>query len=283
MEISRRTHTILFIDTSPSELIHKLSDKIIVQTLINYFEVDYNRIQLQQFKNTRTSKRKLETQKRIIEGFENGIIRGCGCVTWNSQRLAMQNACKFVVDAQYLSPEQLILGERITISGEEVSIGHFLSLSWYAISIATNFNYAAILAKFENKHNAMMLLDLLPGDSIESSRNLTIVKHIIRNTILNDMFEDAVKHNKINLAFGYAARNGSTSDLKREAPLCLSDWITYSFYAKLRREKIISDDKYESLAPFTELADYLVEKGFFKVAPPFKFTDDNLPFAPYNQ
>lgn len=280
MEVSRQSHAVLFMDTSPSELIHTLGDKILVQSLINYFDVDFDKVKILQFKDTRTLPRKLAAQKRIIEGFEAGHIRGCGIITWNTQRLAMQNARKFVVDTGYVQPHELILDDRIQVAGEEISIGHFLSLAWYSIALAINFNHVAVLTKFEKKSKAMILLDLLPGDSAASSRNLNVVKYIIRNTDLNGLFDDVVQHHKVSIGFGYGSRDGSTKELKREPPLCVSDWITHSFYAKLRREKIVRDEKYEELEPFTALADYLIEKGFFKVAPPVRFTDENLMDAP---
>jgi hypothetical protein len=56
----------------------------------------------------------------------------------------------------------------------------------------------------------------------------------------------------------------------------LSDWITHSFYAKLRREKIVPDELHVELEPFTDLVDYLIGKGFFKVEVPFRFSDENL-------
>jgi hypothetical protein len=280
MEVSRQGHAVLFMDTSPSELIHTLGDKILVQSLINYFDIDFDKVQILQYNDMRMA-RKLAAQKRIIEGFEAGHIRGCGIITWNAQRLAMRNAMKFVVNAGYVSPQELILEDRIQVAGEEISIGHFLSLAWYSIALATNFNHVAVLTKFERKSKAMILLDLLPGDSTTSSRNLNVVRHIVRNTDLNGLFGDVVQHHKVSIGFGYGSRDGSTKELKREPPFCVSDWITHSFYAKLRREKIVRDEKYEELEPFTALADYLIEKGFFKVAQPIRFTDENLMEVPF--
>jgi hypothetical protein len=276
MEVSRRTHTILFVDTSPSELIHTLNDKILVQSLINYFDVNYEDIEVRQFKNTRTKERKLATQKRIIEYFESGLVRGCGIINWNSQRIAIGNAMKFAVDAGYLRPNELIMENRIQVASEDISVGHFLSLVWYAITLATNFNHAAILTKFEKKSRSLILLDLLPGDRVGSFRNLNVVKHIIQNSQLDSLFNDAVQDHKVNIGFGYGSRDGSTKLLKAEQPLCISDWITHSFYAKLRREKIVPDELHAELEPFTDLADYLIGKGFFKVEIPFRFSDENL-------
>jgi hypothetical protein len=40
--------------------------------------------------------------------------------------------------------------------------------------------------------------------------------------------------------------------------MCVSDWITHSFYARLRRENVVPYEKHAELDPFTALADYLI-------------------------
>lgn len=82
-----------------------MKDRILVQSLTNFFEVNYGKVDVRQFKDTRTEDRKISTQKRTIEYFERGLIRGCGIIGWNSQRIALSNAMKFAVDAGYSIPK----------------------------------------------------------------------------------------------------------------------------------------------------------------------------------
>ena len=110
------------------------------------------------------------------------------------------------------------------------------------------------------------------GDRIESSRNLNIVRHIIKHSILDGMLEDAIKSKQLShIAFGYGSKEGSTKNLKNSPPSTVSDWITKSFYCKLRCEKIVADEFFESNIRFSKLADYLIEKTFFLINPPLRF------------
>ena len=87
-EFSRRDHTITFVDTSPSELIHTLADKILIFSHINFDNIEFDEINLRQFKDTRTTERKLKAQDYVIDRFETKKITGYGIIRWNAQRLA---------------------------------------------------------------------------------------------------------------------------------------------------------------------------------------------------
>jgi hypothetical protein len=269
-EISRRDNAIVFVDTSPSELIHTLSDKILIFSIINYLNIEFDEVKLKQFKDTRTLDRKLKAQDYIIDCFEKGKIVGYGNIVWNSQRIALKNAFVLLTSEKLLAKKAHNLAERIAIAGENLSVGHFLSLAWYALALAGNFSPVAYMAKFERKTKALILLDLLPGDSVDSSRNLNVVRYIIRNTILDGLLEDAVKQNSMDyIAFGYGIKDGSTKILKNQPPLTITDWITQSFYSKLRCEHIIKDEHYEDNMKFSLLANYLLERRQFLIAQPF--------------
>jgi len=117
-------------------------------------------------------------------------------------------------------------------------------------------------------------MDLLPGDSVESSRNLNVVRYIIKNSILNGLFSDAIKDKQLkHIAFGYGSKEGSSKDLKNSPPYTISDWITQSFYCKLKCEKIIKDEAFDTNIKFAKLADYLIEKKFFLIDKPFRLTE----------
>lgn len=127
---------------------HTFPDKILVHSLINYYDFDFDKVHVLQFKATRRD-RKQAAQQRIIDAFEAGHIRGCGVVTPNSQLYAMENARKFAVDAGYLQPGKIDPEARIEVVGQTINVGVFLSLVWYAICLAMNFRIAAIFTQVE--------------------------------------------------------------------------------------------------------------------------------------
>lgn len=271
---SRSDHTFTFVDTSPSELIHALNDKILVFSHINFDHLDFNEIKLKQFKETRRE-RKLKAQDYIIECFETRRVIGYGVIKWNTQRLALHNASTFLISSGFITPSQLLSLSRVEIAGENVSTGHLLSLAWYAILLSGCARETSIWTKrVEAKEKSLILMDLLPGDSIESSRNLNIIRFIIKNSILDGLFSDAIVDKQLqSIAFGYGAMDGSTQAQKRFAASVISDWVTQSFYCKLRCEKIIRDEVYDTNMKFSKLAEYLMEKKLFLIESPFKFED----------
>jgi hypothetical protein len=272
-EFSRRDNTISFVDTSPSELIHSLSDKILIFSHINYANIEIDDIKLRQFKDIR-KERKLKAQDYIINCFENRKIAGYGTVKWNTQKLALYNATTLLVAYGFISSRQLTITDRIDIAGENVSYGHLLSLSWYSILLALCSREIGVWTNFEKKDKGLILMDLLPGDSINSSRNLNIVRHLIKNSILDGLFKDAIKNNNLkHIAFGYGSKEGSTKDLNNSPPSTISDWITQSFYCKLKCEKIIKDDTYETNLQYAKLANYLIDNKLFLVDKPFTLTE----------
>src|SRR6478752_8334917 len=101
-EFSRKDHSLIFVDTTPSELIHTLSDKITILSLINYDNIEIDEIKLRQFKDTRTTERKLKAQEYIIECFEKNKIAAYGVINWNSQKIALTNAIRFLVSENYI-------------------------------------------------------------------------------------------------------------------------------------------------------------------------------------
>lgn len=269
-EVSREDHTLVFVDTSPSELIHNLTDKILIFTLINFHNIEFDHVRIKQFKDTRTLDRKLKTQDYIINCFETGKIAAYGAIAWNTQKLALYNANVLLASQKLLTEAQLYNSERIQIADENVSVGHFLSLAWYSLVLSRLADTVAFMTKFEKKSKAVILLDLLPGDSLHSSRNLNIVRYIINNSILDGLFRDAITKNKLeHIGFGYGMKDGSTKELKNHPPLTITDWITQSFYSKLRCEKIIRDEHYDDNIKFSLLANYLMEKKLFLIAQPF--------------
>jgi hypothetical protein len=273
-EFSRKDHTITFIDTCPSELIHTLTDKILIFSHVNYDNIEIDQIKLRQFKDTRTEERKLKMQEYVINCFETKKITGYGVIHWNSQKIALANAFTLLRFMDIQIPNHFSNSDRIDIAGENVSVGHLLSLSWYSILLSLCAREVSIYTKVENKQKALILMDLLPGDSIQSSRNLNIVRFIIKNSILDGMFSDAIKSKNLkHIAFGYGTKDGSTKDLKNSPTNTVSDWITQSFYCKLRCEKIVKDEHFEENLRFSKLADYLIEKKFFLVEKPFHLTE----------
>lgn len=273
-EFSRKDHTITFVDTCPSELIHTLSDKILIFSHINYDNIELDEIKLRQFKDTRTDHRKLKMQDYIINCFESRKITGYGIIHWNSQRIALSNANALLKSIGLEISNRIRPSDRVDIAGENVSVGHLLSLSWYSVLLSLCAREISIYATVENKTKALILMDLLPTDSLLSSRNLNIVRFLIENSILDGMFSDAIKAKNLkHIAFGYGTKDGSTKDLKNSPTNTVSDWITQSFYCKLRCEKIVQDEFYNDNLKFSKLAEYLIEKKFFLIERPFRLTE----------
>lgn len=271
-DISRKDHTITFVDTSPSELIHSFSDKLLIFSHINFDNIEIENVKLRQFKETRSVERKLKSQNYIIECFENKKVTGYGIIRWNTQKLALHNASTLLLSSDLITDSQLTNSERIDFAGENISVGHLLSLAWYSVLLSLCSKELSIWTKLvERKEKGLILMDLLPGDSIESSRNLNIVRYIIKNSILDTLFTEAMNDKKLkHLAFGYGSKEGSTKELKNSPPNTVSDWITQSFYCKLRCEKIIKDDSFDTNIRFANLADYLLEKKLFLIDKPFR-------------
>jgi hypothetical protein len=271
-EISRQTHSIQYVDASPSELIHTFQDKILVHSIINFTGFDLD-LEIRQFKDTRRE-RKSAMQQRIITAFEAGRIMGCGVITPNSQLYAMENARKFLVDAGILPPGTPDLTGQIEFEGQTYSIGVFLSLTWYAICLALSFQVAAIFSTVEKKNKVFIALDMLPGDNEGRPRSLNVIKGLIRNTWLRQKRDEATQRYRVAIGYGYAANPETGDPLKTEAPLCVCDWITRSFYARLRRDNVVADAKQAELNPYTLLAEYLEKSGSFKAGKAFRFTDE---------
>ena len=102
-EFSRRDHTITFVDTCPSELIHTLADKILIFSHINYDNIEIDQITLRQFKDTRTEERKLKMQEYVINCFETKKITGYGVIHWNSVPAGSSRPTKRNFSIKYLS------------------------------------------------------------------------------------------------------------------------------------------------------------------------------------
>lgn len=273
-EFSRRDHTITFVDTCPSELIHTLADKILIFSHINFDNIELDEIKLRQFKDTRTQERKLKMQDYVINCFETKKITGYGVIHWNSQKIALSNAYTLLKSLGFKADENIDPSDRVDIAGENISMGHLLSLCWYSVLLSLCAREISIYTKVENKNKAIILMDLLPGDSVNSSRNLNVVRYLIKHSILDGMFSDAVKAKKLtHIAFGYGSKEGSTKDLKNSPPNTILDWITQSFYCKLRCEKIIKDEFYEDNLKFSKLANYLIDKKFCLIENPFRLTE----------
>ncbi len=272
--VSKEECTVTHVDTSPSELIHSLTDKILVFSHINFHGIDFDYIKLRQFKETRTAERKLRAQDYIIDCFEKNKVTCFGTIRWNTQKLALHNATTLLLKSGFISDSKIQPVDRVDIANTNVSLGHLLSLAWYSILLSTCPKEICIWAKLEEKSKAIILMDLLPGDDETSSRNLNIVRYIIKNSLLNDIFYDVLKNHGIeHIGYGYASKDGSTKDLKNSPPSTILDWITQSFYCKLRCEKIIGDELYEKNIQYSKLADYLLRQKFFLIDTPFRIVE----------
>ncbi|MCF8297995.1 MAG: hypothetical protein K9J13_10660 [Saprospiraceae bacterium] len=265
-ELTRREFTITYTDACPSELLHNSSEKYLCIGMVNYFNIDrLSLINISQFKKIRGIERKLKNQQYIIERIENDSIALTGLINWNYRKQALENGKLFLEQANII-PIDNDYSKSVCIDKEILSYGHAVSLSWYSIVLATFLKQIGAFAKWENKENAILLIDLLPGDNIDIRRNLNVVRYITNNSELKEFQYDAIKnYNLSKIGYGYGIKDGSTKSLKNDFEYTIIDWIVQSFNSliKFEKEKL---EKSSSEFQMSELARYLIDKGNFKIS-----------------
>lgn len=269
-KLSTEHFSLNFIDASPSELIHNSDEKYISIAFVHYFHINKKELKkISQFKNTRGIKRKLQTQKYIIDSIDKNLINLMGISNWNLSEVALKNGAHILKLAE-VSENEKNFNQNIVINGENVSFGLCVSLGWYSIVLASFMSQIGQIARVTNKKNAAILLDLLSGDNIFSVRNMKIVENIIDNSILSEFQIDAIKNNNLEtLGFGYGQKNGNTKDLKNDFEYVIIDWIVQSFHSLLLYEKDNLNKNSEEYE-LSRLAKYLLNTNKFKISDAFQ-------------
>jgi len=272
-ELSSKHFSINFVDASPSELIHNSNEKFISIVSVHFFHLNRSKLKkISQFKKTRGIKRKLQTQKYIIDSVDNNLVNLLGISNWNLREVALKNGMYILKLAKIIDKDK-DFNENIIINNVSVTYGLCISLGWYSIVLATFMSQIGQIARVTNKKNAAILLDLLPGDNISNFRNMRIVESIIENSILSEFQTDAIQNNKLEtLGFGYGQKNGTTRDLKNDFEYVIVDWIVQSFHSLLQFEKNNLNKNSEEYQ-LSELARYLLKKGKFKIIDAFQIID----------
>lgn len=269
-ELESENFSLNYIDASPSELIHNSDEKFISIIFVHFFHISRNKLkQISQFKKTRGIKRKLQTQKYIIDSLDNNLINLCGISNWNLSEVALKNGAHILNLSMNVEKDKS-LNDDIVINGISVNYGLCVSLGWYSIVLASFMSQIGQIARVTNKKNAAILLDLLSGDSIFNFRNIKIVENIIDNSILSKFQTDAIQTNKLEtLGFGYGQKNGNTKDLKNDFEYVIVDWIVQSFHSLLQFEKDNLNKDSEEYK-LSELARYLIHKRKFRISDAFE-------------
>lgn len=259
-----------YVDASPSELLHNSKTKYICLTVVYFFSINKSQlIKISQFKKTRGLKRKLQTQKCIIDSIENGLIAPMGISNWNERKIALENG-KYILNQAKIVTEEKDFSDLIEIGQEKISYGHCVSLGWYSIVLSTFLKQIGQIAKIENKSKVAILLDLLPGDRIHNLRSFNVVQEIIDKSVLEEFQFEAIKENKLEIiGYAYGQKNGTTKGIKNDFEYVITDWIVQSFYSLLIYEKE-NLDKSSNEYQLSFLAKYLMDKNVFKITNAFK-------------
>jgi len=262
-QLSSKEYAMSYVDASPSELLHNSNEKYICISLVYYFYLKRSKLKrISQFKKTRGLKRKLNTQKYIIESIEKKLIAPVGLSNWNYREIALKNGKHILKEANIVT-NQKEYHETITIGNEQLSYGHSISLGWYSVVLATFLSQVGKIAKIENKNNAVIFLDLLSGDKINNLRSFNVVEYIIDNSELSNFQIETIKNNNLDkLGFAYGTKNGTTKEIKNDYEYVITDWIVQSFHSLLKYEKGNLEKTSEEYQ-LSELAKYLLNKGVF--------------------
>jgi hypothetical protein len=265
-QLSTKEYAISYADASPSELLHNSTEDFICIAMVYFFHVKRTKLRnISQFKKTRGLKRKLQTQKYIIESIESGLIAPMGTSNWNHRIIALKNG-KHILKSADIVKEEMDYSENVLIGTEKLSYGHCVSLGWYSVVLASFLKQIGQVAKIENKKNAAIFLDLLPGDNINSLKNFNIVQHIIDNSELVEFQLESIETNKLEkLGVAYGIKDGTTKGIKNDYEYVITDWIVQSFFSLLKYEKNNLDKSSDEYL-LSELAKYLINKGVFKIS-----------------
>lgn len=259
-----------YADASPSELLHNSDSKYICIALVYFFYTKRSQLRkISQFKKTRGIKRKLQTQKYIIDSIENGLIAPVGISNWNESSVALENG-KYILKEAGIVTDEKDFSDLIEIGEHSLSYGHCVSLGWYSIVLSTFLKQIGQIAKIENKSKVAILLDLLPGDRIHNLRSFNVVEKIIDKSILEEFQMEAIEENGLEImGYAYGLKDGTTKGIKNDFEYVITDWIVQSFYSLLiyEKEKLKkTSDEYQ----LSLLAKYLIDKGVFKIRNAFK-------------
>jgi len=272
-QIDSKYFTITYADACPSELIHSSTEPLLSIGLINYMNLDRGSLRkINQYKNTRGIARKLKTQEYLISAMKSGLIIPIGVISWNKREVALKNG-EFILSKYNIVEKQKDFKTIVELNGQEISYGHLVSLAWYSMALATFAKNIGEITKYEKKQNAIILIDLLPGDNQLFRRNLKVVRHIIDQSELIEFFDDVViKHGLNKLGFGYGIKDDSTKAIKNDFEYVIVDWIVQSFNSLLLYEKM-SLSKETEIYKLSELARFLIQNNQVKLMEGFELID----------
>lgn len=269
-EVDSKYFTITYADACPSELVHSSTDPFLSIGLIGYLRLERSSLRkLNQYKNTRGISRKLNTQEYIISTMKSGLIIPTGVVSWNKREIVIKNG-EFILSKYNIAKKQESFKAIVELNGEQVSYGHLVSLAWYSMVLATFAKNIGVITKYEQKQNAIILIDLLPGDNQFVRRNLKLVRYIIDHSELIEFFDDVIiEHSLKKIGFGYGIKDNSTKVIKNDFEYVIVDWIVQSFNSLILYEKL-KLGKETDVFKLSELARFLIDGKQVKIIDGFE-------------
>lgn len=260
--LSARDTVLAYVDSTPSELFMKdLSGKtIFTMVIIPPFKRE-NLQSLGQFKNSR-SKRRGRKIDALIKDIKEEKIEFIASATVVDKITALQSAKNFLRNNKILTLEIPNLNHELNLFGHTMSYGKLLCLTWYSICLYTRSSPILHIAGIAQKQ-AAAIIDLLPGDNSQYTRNLHLITAIADNSELRSSNLQEMKKLKVSnfgIVYGTGIQGTNFEPMKQTYELCLTDWISHSLYEKFS----IGGD-----AEVAKLANYLLEKGNLKIQKDF--------------
>ncbi|NCD68247.1 hypothetical protein [Mucilaginibacter agri] len=263
--LSRREFTITYTDACPSELIHNTSHPYLSITLVNFLNVEREKLlKILQFKKARGLDRRMKVQDYIIDCIEKGTVIPLGVSSWNERTSVLQSG-KVILNKYGLVPFTDDFSNSVTLADEQISYGHAVSLAWYSLALAVFAKRIGPMMSHEQKKKAAILIDLLPGDNINFKKNLKIVNYIIDNSELAEFFMDTIRDYQIDgIGLAYGIKDGSTKAIKEDYEFTVTDWIAQSFNSLTLYEKF-SLGKNSDEFKLAKLAQFLLYNKYFNL------------------
>ena len=261
--LNAREISLSYFDACPSELFLSSNSEYITHAGIHYFMIKKHELKkIPQFKKSRGLGNKLKWINYLTENIENEKIRFyCRAINTN-RTIGFRNGLSFLLKEGIInSKHNLNLNEKIKYQKNEISIKNLIALSWYAISLILISQKLAFITKIENKKQFVFLLDLLPTDSILSTRYFELFKSLVFDSHLFKYLNEDLLENKLEkFGIAYGLDNGSTKKIKNWHEYVITDWIVSSVNYSINNfnsenDKIIEFVKYLKLKKILDTLD----------------------------
>jgi len=261
--ISAKEVSLSFFDACPSELFFYSDSEYITHTGVHYFMIYKPGLKkIPQFKNSRGLNNKLKWIAYLIENIENKKIRFY-CRAINTKKsIGLENGFNFLLKEGIISSVNNIdINQKVKYKDNEISIKNLITLSWYAISLILISQKLAIISKNENKRKFAFLLDLLPTDSVLSTKNFKIFKSLVFDSHLYNYLQEDLRENQLErFGIAYGHDNGSTRKIKNWHEYVITDWIVHCINYSANNKNVHSEKE-----KFIEFVKYLTSKKMLDI------------------